>query len=800
MRTEVEPGLPEATGLQEPLTPEQAPDGQSSPIPREGPDRRGTPAGSPRPDHRRLDVQGLRAIAVLLVVMFHAGLPVSGGFIGVDVFLVISGFVITGMLLRGLGKSGTIRLRTFYSRRIKRLLPALALVTTLVMGASVFFGSSFGSQQTTAATGLGATYLSANIVIYHDSIQYFSPAAETNPLLHTWTLSVEEQVYLVFPSLLLGSWLIGRLLRGRSRGVRRRQEDGQVLVGRRSLRASRRSAAVMLIVVGVVSFTICLIVSLGKSSVSPTWAFYSSIARVWEFAIGAGLALAASRLRNIRPAAATGLGIAGGVAIIIGAFTITGQMAYPGVAVLIPVLGAAAVIAAGFRPSSPVSRVLSVKPMVKIGDASYSWYLWHWPMIVFAGIIWPGAAWVLVLMGVVSLIPAWLSYIGLERPIRGSKKIRGWRVVALAAVCTLIPTAAAVGLWTGANDSWGNEGVADMQAQVGAEHAPTTLKCDEGAEGKADSGSVCEFNVSSTKAHVYLVGNSIAAMYSEAMIGAAEKLDLPLTIDTHSGGFCDAISGKGCTAVLASAWDKLMDKPPGVVVMSGTWDLGAFSGSSSDYTSKEEAELLKEDLGKIIRRLKKAGHHVLLVLPTPRFFYGPEPGTFDPYPIRSGDREVHSTVWRPRDCVASVAATDPSACGAEIPKSDVKESQDLSFETLLELADETGSSTLDLRDHFCADGVCRTNDGDFWMFEDGLHITVAESRALAPTFARVLRDIIREQWGPRAERKNEREAEKNSGEQAVSDETGDAASSDPASADQSSGDQNAEAPPEDGNG
>jgi len=155
-------------------------------------------------------------VAVLLVVAFHAGLPVPGGFIGVDVFLVISGFVITGMLLREIEKTGTIRLRNFYTRRVKRILPALALLTTVVMVLSVFYGSSFGSQQTTASTGLGATYLSANIVIYNESIEYFSPAADTNPLLHTWTLSVEEQTYLVFPSLLLGSWVLFGLLRRRS--------------------------------------------------------------------------------------------------------------------------------------------------------------------------------------------------------------------------------------------------------------------------------------------------------------------------------------------------------------------------------------------------------------------------------------------------------------------------------------------------------------------------------------------------------------------------------------------------------
>jgi peptidoglycan/LPS O-acetylase OafA/YrhL len=687
-----------------------------------------------RPSHLRLDVQGLRAVAVLLVVAYHAGLPVSGGFIGVDVFLVISGFVITGMLLREIERTGTVRLREFYSRRVKRLLPALALVTTVVMGLSVFFGSSFGSQQTTASTGLGATYLVANVVIYGEAIEYFSPAADTNPLLHTWTLSVEEQTYLIFPSLLLGSWMVSRLLR---RSPPEHDVDPRI-TGPRSLRASRMGVGVMLVVIGVASFVLSLQVSMGWTSTPPAWAFYSSLARVWEFAIGAGLALYAARLHRIHPTVALLLGITGAAAILVGAFTLSGAVPYPGVAALLPVVGTAAVITAGFRSTSAVPRTLATKPMVTIGDVSYSWYLWHWPLIVFAAVIWPGKPWVLVAVGVASLLPAFASYLGLERPLRANPSVRGWGVVALLAVCVLVPTAAALALLAGARSSWGNEGLQQMQAQLDARHAEVPPRCEGGAAGEPDRLTTCGA-IAHGQTHVYLYGNSIAGMYREGLLDASETLDLPLTLHTHSGGFCARLDASGCPEMFVDAFDELLHGgDSGVVVMAGTWDLGSYASGSPE----EKAEVLAARLGEIIGALHRAGHHVLIVLPTPRFFYGEEPGTFAPAPPDTGQREPHAAVWRPEHCPASTAQRDPAACGATVDERDVRTSHEIPIAMLRRVAQDTGASTLDLRPRYCTDGVCATNHGNVWMFEDGIHIAAGESHALAPTFTRVLRDIV----------------------------------------------------------
>jgi peptidoglycan/LPS O-acetylase OafA/YrhL len=373
---------------------------------------------------RRPDIQGLRAIAVLLVVAFHAGLPGLAGFVGVDVFFVISGFVIAGMIQREYSSTGRFRFGQFYLRRFKRLMPALALMVAVTMVLSFYLLSPFSSQQIAAQTGLGAMVLAANFVIS----KYALPA-ETNPLTHTWSLSVEEQFYLMFPAILFLGWLLSR--RGR------RIRWAPVLVG----------------TVAAISLWQAMVGPWALGSLLAPWAnylvkYYGPVARVWEFAVGALLSLvttsrflgSARRARLLAWLGVTLLAVSASPApwLI--------DPAMPGPATLLPVAGTLMVIAAGTHHTTWVNRALAFPAMVKIGDWSYSIYLWHWPLIVFALILWPHASFARILAVLLSLLPALGSYRWVEQPIRRLPPLATRRTFALvgAVVSPVILLAAAV--------------------------------------------------------------------------------------------------------------------------------------------------------------------------------------------------------------------------------------------------------------------------------------------------------------------------------------------------------------------
>ena len=264
--------------------------------------------------NRRLDIQGLRAIAVLMVVAFHAGLPIPGGFVGVDVFFVISGFVITGMLSREWANTHRIRFGQFYLRRFKRLTPALALMVavTIVISAAVL--SPLGTQQTASKTAIGAMLLVANFVIAVATGGYFDAPAQTNPLLNTWSLSVEEQFYLVFPALLALAWLSARR--------------------RRLLKAT---PPLVVGAVAVASFGLALLTSHGWTLPNSPWllGFYSPFSRAWEFAAGALLALAATKLKITSGKLALALGLVGTAILGASLWLINDSTPFPGVSDLL---------------------------------------------------------------------------------------------------------------------------------------------------------------------------------------------------------------------------------------------------------------------------------------------------------------------------------------------------------------------------------------------------------------------------------------------------------------------------------
>jgi peptidoglycan/LPS O-acetylase OafA/YrhL len=385
-----------------------------------------------RPPHKefRPDIEGLRAVAVLAVVLFHAHVPgVSGGLVGVDVFFVISGFLITGLLWREASTTGTVGLRRFYGARARRLLPASAAVGVVIMiGAAVL--SPVLQSRSVFVDGIASALYVANYRFMFQGVDYLADSLPS-PFLHYWSLGVEEQFYLVWPALIIGTaWLIRRA---------RRRTDALAT-------SSERPYLLVLALVAAASFALSLVLT----RVLPPVAFFSLPTRAWELAVGGLVALTAGRWRRLPALAAAIAGCAGLGVIVLGCVLVGPDTPYPGTAALLPVLGAALVIGAGCAaPAQGVGRVLSVRPMRAIGRVSYSWYLWHWPLLQVV----PASA-IAHSLGVrlasilVSLGLAFLTLRFIENPLRFAAPLRrsANRSLAVGGAATAIAAGVGVAL------------------------------------------------------------------------------------------------------------------------------------------------------------------------------------------------------------------------------------------------------------------------------------------------------------------------------------------------------------------
>ena len=343
----------------------------------------------------RPDIDGLRAIAVLAVVLFHAGVQtLSGGFSGVDVFFVISGYLITSIIVREI-REGNLSLLTFYERRMRRILPALFVVLAFTsVGSFLLYNPA---ELEGYGESLIAAAISASNFLFWSESGYFDSLAEVKPLLHTWSLGVEEQFYILFPIILLAI----------SRVSRQRYTAWILTILLVSLMASIRGVAHW-----------------------PSAAFYLLHARAWELAVGALLALGSIPVihhRHLREMVALG----GIFSIGWGFVALTSDAPFPGANALFPCLGAALVIHAGSSGSTRIGRMLSWKPLVLIGLVSYSLYLWHWPLLVFARFYKVIPLTGLETTGVllVAFAAAFASWHFIERPFRKRRSVFTRRTV-----------------------------------------------------------------------------------------------------------------------------------------------------------------------------------------------------------------------------------------------------------------------------------------------------------------------------------------------------------------------------------
>jgi peptidoglycan/LPS O-acetylase OafA/YrhL len=332
----------------------------------------------------RPEIDGLRTIAVIPVILYHAGLGlVPGGFVGVDVFFVISGYLISSILLDEIHEDRFSVLR-FYERRARRLVPALAVVT--IAAAALGWMWLLPEELATFGESLVAVNLFVSNILFWARLDYFAADADLQPMLHTWSLAVEEQFYLIFPLLLL---------------------------------ALRRLSMARL---GALTAAWCLAsfaLAEWGSHARPGMAFFLLPFRAWELGVGALLAIFAPQIARIAPRPGAAIAAMGLLAVLGAICLIDGQDPFPGVYALPPVLGTAAIIACA-GPGNLVGRLLSLRPMVGIGLISYSAYLWHQPLFALGRIRWMDAppAWLLPALGALSLVLAWATWRYVERPFR----------------------------------------------------------------------------------------------------------------------------------------------------------------------------------------------------------------------------------------------------------------------------------------------------------------------------------------------------------------------------------------------
>ncbi len=654
----------------------------------------------------RPDVDGLRAVAIVLVVGFHAGLPgFAGGFIGVDIFFVISGFVIAGLLAREHREEGRISWSRFYTRRIRRLLPA-----ALVMVAAVLLMSALVLRQadlsTVAMAAISAVTSTANVYYWWlagegAAPNYFDQQADAAPLLHTWSLSVEEQFYLAVPV------AVGAV----------------VLLARRTGWRRRRVAIALVVLVSLLSVAL----SWWLTAQSQSAAFYLPFTRAFEFGFGALLAVIARAPR--RTATRTVVGVGGTALVVVALVWPAPTVAFPGVQVAIPCLGAALLIASRPRP-------LAFGPMAALGRVSYGWYLWHVPVLALAeawNLAPVGRAWSLVLV-VAALGVAVLSHRYVELPWRRPRPGRSRRrTLATALAATLVVAC------TGAGMASADEAPASPYADF--ETAPDACRA-QPALPMPTTLSRCELTpFDPDRPTVVLRGDSHAWHYVPALLVAQREhpdvnlvawtlpscppMDLPQELGYRfraalASSEAAGTAGDWSQCVLLNHYARLdvagLRSRGGVVVLAaGRWP-GYLEHTvlsvRENATVRRDPRPVYEEL---VRDVVTAGLTGLLESPNEVTLVGPTPE-----PRRHVPRCLEQLGW-PGRCDVSRGDEDAYLAGSR--------------EWLAELADRHGGvRIIDVSGELCDDEACRAQSDGLTNYVDDSHLSRSRAELLAPYF------------------------------------------------------------------
>ena len=698
----------------------------------------------------RPDIEGLRAFTLLAILLFHADVPgVEGGFVGPDIFFIISGFVITGQLWRELSTTGTVRLRPFFGARARRLLPVSALIGVVIMIASV---ALLPPPQASTAIGDGiacALYV-GNYWFIAQNVDYFGGHQPPSPFQHYWTLGVEEQFYLVWPVLIIGTaWLVRRAHRRRSSA------------STTPTTPSKRPYLVVLGLVAALSFGLSLV----TTYLVPPAAYFSLPTRAWDLAIGGLVALTAHQWRRLPALAAKITGWAGLALILLACNQLTPATPYPGTAALLPMIGTVLVLGAGITtPTQGCGRVLSVSPMRALGRLSYSWYLWHWPFLVLAAPLLGhplGLAdrlAVVLLSGVLAMLT--LRYV--ENPLRYAPALRRSPLASLAVGGAATAVAACVGVaMTGwvptptlvgrgapaapltvtaapalpgssmdAYDAAVRQAFSQVQAAVAAaaelKAVPSNLDPSLAGTSAAQMGlssngcmraqkeagqPECAAGDTASSTTVALVGDSHAAMWNPAfeliatqrhwrleMLAKAACALIDVPVAKHLNGLMEHFVH--CEQWRAQILARLRAEHPRLIVVSMSRESSAGSWQAG-YTPYDAAWI--DRLTRLVQQLRDTGARVLVLGPIP------DPKTSVP------------------ECL-STHLDDVSACSP--PRSAAVNQPGIAAESAATSA--SGGQYADLTELFCTANRCPVIVGNTLVYFDWNHLALEYSRQLAP--------------------------------------------------------------------
>lgn len=685
---------------------------------------------APRASRRvfRADIQALRALAVGLVVLNHLWPNrMTGGFVGVDVFFVISGFLITSHLVKELNATARISLGRFYARRIKRLLPAAFLVLG-VSALAVYLWVPYAQWTQTARETLMSVLYVENWSLAAQAVDYSALNNQATVAQHYWSLSVEEQFYFVWPLALYGLYVLGQKLGAPSR--------------------------LLMLGVGGVGLA-SLIFSVYFTASNPSPAYFATPVRVWEFAVGSILALLSAKIIPPRPVGGA-LALAGWLAIVAAAFTYGPATQFPGWSALLPVLGTGAVIAGGMnRSRAPLHGLVAWKPVQLVGDISYSIYLWHWPIIVVAPFVLSSElnSWHKLSIIVLCLPLAWGTKMLVE------DKGKTWRILGVkpgATFTAMVGGIAIIALISGGL-VWASVKQQDRAMQVTAEllenpcsgpaALPKSDKCPDAlgpaavtvmgdankyfASGPGcavdpsrkrpgvDVVGLCDYSEGKKDAPtVWLTGDSHAEQWKLAVIQLAQANKWKLSYAMIGGcpvadvkfkgyrGETDEKSSRACLSASRSIATLIEEEQPNMVFYS----IFAREELLDDGTQRSQEEQYVEGLPKFWQRWSNAGSTVVVL----------------------ADPPLNGSV-RDKNCV-SMNPSEPLRCAVERR---VAHPADPLVAAAKSLKSEK-IKLVDLSEHFCDEKFCYAVVGNMSVYYDADHLNGEFAKLLAPFIARSL--------------------------------------------------------------